>query len=123
MDDFRWAAGDIANRRCDVALFQHHGGAGYHGECLTTGSRDVDGLQCRWRPLFVWRRHAAAIYLQPDMDRSRLRRISTADRLGCQFTAGDTARFAEPAHLRPRRHLFLQYAAAVVTFSAPRAAS
>jgi hypothetical protein len=121
--DFRRAAGDIANSRGDVALFQHHGGAGYHGECLTTGFGDVDGLQCRWRPLFVWCRHPAAIHLQPDMDRSRLRRISAADRLGRRFAAGDAARFAEPAHLRPRRHLFLQYAAAVVTFSAPRAAS
>ncbi len=68
-----------------------------------------------------------AIYLQPD--NGRLTPSSNIERLtglGCQFAAGDAARLAEPVHFRPRRHLFLQYASAVVTsasaFSVPRAA-
>ena len=42
---------------------------------------------------------------------------------GGGFAAGDPARLAKPAHLRSRRHLFVQYAPAVVKISAPRAGS
>jgi outer membrane scaffolding protein for murein synthesis (MipA/OmpV family) len=92
----------------------------YFNHCRSIGGLDhirpanAAGLQSRRRPLFLRRRQPGGISLEPATGGPRLCRIRKADRLGRRFAARHPAQFAEPIHLRARRHLFVQHASVVV---------